>query len=42
LREAALVRRGWETIIKWATVAIGTFAVSQILEWVYATLASRG
>jgi hypothetical protein len=42
LRETALVRKGWESIVKWASVAIGSYAIAQMLEWVYTALASRG
>jgi hypothetical protein len=42
LREASLVRKGWETVIKWASVAIGSYALTQMLEWVYTALSARG
>jgi len=42
LREASLVRKGWETIVKWAAVAIGSYAATQMLEWIYSALRAAG
>lgn len=42
LRDTALVRKGWETIVKWAAVAIGSYAATQMLEWIYGALRAAG
>lgn len=42
LRDTALVRKGWETIVKWAAVAIGSYAATQMLEWIYSALRAAG
>jgi hypothetical protein len=36
------VRKGWETIVKWAAVAIGSYAATQMLEWIYSALRAAG
>lgn len=42
MRDASIVRRSWENLIKWAAVIIGGYALTQILEFIYAALRAAG